>query len=260
VLDICKKEKVTGVLTLIDPELSLLAANRARFEELGVQIIGSDYELCERSFNKMEMFRWCVEHGYACARSYADESTFYSDERSGVISYPVFVKPIRGSASMSVCKACDRSEVELLLAHDKDLMIQEFLEGQEIGADVYVDMISGEVISIFTKRKLLMRAGETDKSVSFKDEKLFDLIKRFVLENGYRGQLDIDLFEINGDYYISEVNPRFGGGYPHAHACGMDHMQLIINNLAGKVNTANIGNYEDGLVMMKYSEIQMTKV
>ena len=52
-------------------------------------------------------------------------------------------------------------------------MIQEFLDGQEIGADVYIDMVSHEVVSIFTKKKLKMRAGETDKAVSFKDEKLF---------------------------------------------------------------------------------------
>ncbi|WP_294847865.1 hypothetical protein [uncultured Eubacterium sp.] len=41
-------------------------------------------------------------------------------------------------------------------------------------------MFSGEVVSIFTKKKLKMRAGETDKAVSFKDEKLFELIKEFV--------------------------------------------------------------------------------
>lgn len=31
ILDICKKEKITGVLSLIDPELSLLAENREKF-------------------------------------------------------------------------------------------------------------------------------------------------------------------------------------------------------------------------------------
>ena len=103
--------------------------------------------------------------------------------------------------------------MELLFAHDDNLMIQEYLKGQEIGADCYIDMISGEVVSVFTKKKLLMRAGETDKAVSFKDEKLFALIEKFVNESGWRGQIDIDIFEIDGEYYISEVNPRFGGGY-----------------------------------------------
>ena len=41
VLDICRREKISGVLSLIDPELSLLAENRTRFEELGVTVIGS---------------------------------------------------------------------------------------------------------------------------------------------------------------------------------------------------------------------------
>ena len=54
-----------------------------------------------------------------------------------------------------------------------------------------------------------MRAGETDKSVSVKDEKLFDLITRFVKKAGFKGIIDIDIFKINGEYYISEVNPRF---------------------------------------------------
>ena len=64
---------------------------------------------------------------------------------------------------------------------------------QEIGADVYIDMVSGEIVSIFTKKKLKMRAGETDKAVSFKDDKLFDLIKKFVSEAGYRGQQGCNL-------------------------------------------------------------------
>ena len=102
-----------------------------------------------------------------------------------------------------------------------------------------------------------MRAGETDKSVSFKDEKLFFLIEKFVKDSGYKGQIDIDIFEIDGNYYISEVNPRFGGGYPHAYECGCDHMSLIVNNLSGKVNSKNIGNYSSDIFMMKYNEIMI---
>ena len=57
ILDICKREQISGVLSLIDPELSLLAANETRFEEIGVTVIGSSYQLCERALDKMEMYR-----------------------------------------------------------------------------------------------------------------------------------------------------------------------------------------------------------
>ena len=257
ILDICKREHIDGVLSLIDPELSLLADNKEKFIELGVTIIGSSYDLCEMSLDKMQMFRWLVDHGYQCAKSWLDKEEFYRAVDAGNVSYPVFVKPIKGSASISISKAYDKETVDFLFSHEDDLMIQEFLNGQEIGADVYIDLISGEVVSIFTKRKIRMRAGETDKAVSFKDPVLFNLIERFVLEAGYKGQIDIDIFEINGTYYFSEVNPRFGGGYPHAYESGVNHMKLILNNLKGEANKKNIGNYNEGIYMMKYNEVKI---
>lgn len=259
IFDICKKEEVNAVLTLIDPELSLLAKYKENFARLGVTVIGSSYELCERALDKMQMFLWLTRHGYKCAKSYVDKDKFYEDINAGKINYPVFVKPVRGSASIAISKVYDKETIELLFKKSDNLMIQEFLNGQEIGADVYIDMLSGETVSIFTKKKLLMRAGETDKAVSFKDEKLFDLIEKFVRDSGWRGQIDIDIFEINGEYYISEVNPRFGGGYPHAYECGCNHMALILNNLKGLANKKNIGAYEEGVYMMKYNEIMVKR-
>lgn len=259
ILDICRKEKIDGVLSLIDPELSLLAANLQRFKELRTTVIGSSYELCEMALDKMRMYRWLVAHNYKCARSWKDKEEFYKEVDAGKVSYPVFVKPYRGSASISISKVYDKETVDLLFAHEDDLMIQEFLNGQEIGADVYIDMVSGEVVSIFTKKKIKMRAGETDKAVSFKDPALFILIERFVLEAGYRGQVDIDIFDINGQYFISEVNPRFGGGYPHAYECGCDHMKLILNNLQGVANEKCVGAYNEGIYMMKYNEVKIVE-
>lgn len=258
ILRICEDEKIDGVLSLIDPELSLLAENRDKFSNIGTVVIGSSFDLCELSLDKFQMYSWLKNHGYKCAKSYMDKKKFYEDVQRGIISYPFFVKPARGSASIAISKVEDKETIDLLFNHDDGLMIQEFLKGQEIGADVYVDMITGEVVSIFTKKKLKMRAGETDKAVSFKDEKLFELIKRFVSEAGYRGQIDIDIFDIDGEYYISEVNPRFGGGYPHAYECGVNHMKLIVNNLEGKSNECVIGeNYDNGVFMMKYNELKV---
>lgn len=260
ILDICKKERITGILSLIDPELSLLAQHRKEFEDLGAMIIGSSYEHCERALDKMEMYKWLKSMGYFCAKSYVEKEEFYADVDAGEISYPVFVKPVRGSASIAISKVYDKETIELLFAHDDNLMIQEFLDGQEIGADVYIDMISQEVVSIFTKKKIVMRAGETDKAVSFKDNRLFGLIEKFAKDSAWSGQIDIDIFDVNGTYYISEVNPRFGGGYPHAYECGCNHMAMILNNLVGKANEKQVGKYEEGVYMMKYNELRVQKI
>ncbi|MCR4761191.1 MAG: carbamoyl phosphate synthase, partial [Oscillospiraceae bacterium] len=130
ILEICKKEKISGVTSLIDPELSLLAEHKAAFDAIGVTIIGSDFACCERSLDKYEMYQWLCTNGYHCAKSYMDPAEFFADVERGAISYPVFVKPAKGSASISISKANDRETVELLCSHGENMMIQEFLNGQ----------------------------------------------------------------------------------------------------------------------------------
>ncbi|MDE6364285.1 MAG: ATP-grasp domain-containing protein [Lachnospiraceae bacterium] len=257
IYEICKKEAVTGVLSLIDPELSLIAAHAAQFQALGVTVIGSDYALCERTLNKWELYCWMEEHGYPCVKTYCTMESFCEAAARGEVRFPVFVKPMKGSASIQIARADDMETAAFLFAHGEQMILQEYMTGQEIGADVYIDLISRKVVSIFTKKKLVMRAGETDKAVSFMDDTLFAFITKFAEESGFSGQIDIDLFEKDGGYYISEVNPRFGGGYPHAYACGVDHMMLIRNNLMGIENPVRIGGYAVDKVMMKYNELML---
>ena len=255
ILDICVKEKIDGVFSLIDPELSLLARERERFLAVGATPILSDYELVETCFDKYRMFELLTGMGIPTGQCYLSKEDFYRDRQKGRIDYPVFVKPVRGNASLNINKVSSDQELETLFHLYDDLMIQEFMDGQEYGADVYVDMISGKCTSIFVKKKIKMRAGETDKSVSVKNPELFELIRKFVEKCGFCGMIDIDLFEIGGVFYISEVNPRFGGGYPHAYACGVNMPSQVLCNLSGRENPVRIGEYKENVCMMKYNEI-----
>lgn len=152
IYDICKKERITGVLSLIDPELSLIAEHGETFCSLGVTVVGSDYELCERTLNKWDLYCWMKEHGYPCAKTYRTIEDFRRALELGEIRFPVFVKPMKGSASLQIAKADSMEMTEFLFAHGEQMIIQEYMTGQEIGADVYIDLISREVVSIFTKK------------------------------------------------------------------------------------------------------------
>jgi carbamoyl-phosphate synthase large subunit len=259
ILSICRENKIKAVLSLIDPELCLLAEHKQAFLDIGTIPIVSDLDVVEICFDKYKMFEFLVRNGFKTVKSYIDKEAFYSDVENGEIYYPVFVKPVRGSASINISKVTSREEIELLFSRFDNLMIQEFMDGTEYGADVYIDMISSEPVAIFIKEKIKMRAGETDKSVSIKDEKLFELISRFVRETGFNGIIDIDIFKVNGEYYISEVNPRFGGGYPHAYESGVNVPSMIINNINENVNVDVIGHYEEGINMLKFNEIKILK-
>ena len=256
VLKICREKKINGLFSLIDPELSLLAKNMDRFTAIGVTPIVSSYELCETSLDKYAMYEMLIKLGIPAAKCYLTIEDFENAKEQGLIDFPIFVKPRRGSASIGINKVESMEMLKVLFDDYDDLMIQEYMTGQEYGADAYVDMVSGECTSIFLKKKIKMRAGETDKSVSVIDENIFKQIIYFSETIGYRGMIDIDLFhdEENDIWYLSEVNPRFGGGYPHAYACGVNIPRQIIRNLKGEANPVRIGDYKEGVYMLKYNE------
>ena len=82
----------------------------------------------------------------------------------------------------------------------------------------------------------------------------------FISKSKFKYNIDIDVFEKNGEYYISEVNPRFGGGYPHAYESGCNFIKHIINNLNGITNESYVGKYKDNIVMMKYLDVSIKEM
>ncbi len=58
---------------------------------------------------------------------------------------------------------------------------------------------------------------------------------------------------------MSEVNPRFGGAYLHAYGAGVDFIKLINNNVHNIENAENIGDYDEGVVMMMFDSVVIKK-
>ena len=61
ILSICKENNIKAVLSLIDPELSVLAANKQKFLDIGTIPIVSDYEVVELCFDKYKMYRFLIK-------------------------------------------------------------------------------------------------------------------------------------------------------------------------------------------------------
>ena len=113
--------------------------------------------------------------------------------------------------------------------------------------------------AIFSKKKISTTIGGANKTISFKDERLFAFVLDAFKCFKFNGPLDADFFYKDGEYYLSEVNPRFGGAYLHAYGAGVDFIKLIDNNLRGEVNRSIIGQYEEDVVMMMYDSVVIGK-
>ena len=256
ILAICDREEINAVLPLQEDELHLIAEERERFLEKGIVPVVSQLQTIDLCRDKMKFYHYLKEVGISVLPSYDKAEAFQKAYAVGEESFPVFVKPVCGAGSIGAMKV---NSMELLLALVKEseepLMIQQLSKGREYGADVYVDLNSGKVTDIFLKEKIRMRAGETEKSVSVIKKEIFELIQRTVQQFSFAGPVDMDIFESDGTLYVSEINPRFGGGYPHAYACGISFPERLLNNLRGMENEDRIGAYEEGVYVMKYSDI-----
>lgn len=254
-LDICKKEKIDVITTFIDPEIMVLSCNREKFSKIGVEVLAPYEESAFICFDKYEMFKFLSSKGINTVKTWDNYDDTEEAIRLGIVSFPLFVKPRGGSGSVGAHAVYNNDGLKTAFNQDKSLVAQEFMTGEDIDADVYVDTISHKPVSIFTKRKISTTIGGANKTVSFKDPSLFSFIEDVLSVFKFNGPIDMDFFFCDGKYYLSEINPRFGGAYLHAYGAGVDFIKLIDTNLKGIVNESQIGCYEEDVVMMMYDSV-----
>lgn len=256
VIDICHKSQVKAITTLIDPEIEILAKHRDDLVQHGIlPLCPADWtaHLC---FDKYEMFKYLLSKGVRTVLTYNTLESFKVGITNGEISFPVFMKPISGSGSIGIGKCNNMQEVEEKWNDGKfTYIIQELMTGGDCDADVYVDCFSHKPVAIFSKKKIESRIGGASKTISYKDDKLFSFVEEVCSVLELNGPCDMDFFIKDGEYYLSEINPRFGGAYLHAYGAGVDFIKLILNNIDGKENHSIIGQYDEDIIMMMYDDV-----
>ena len=260
ILEICNKCNIKAITTLIDPEIELLANKREELIANGILPLCPEKTTAHLCFNKYEMFKHLRSKGVRTILTYDSLEGLKEGMNKGEISFPVFMKPINGSGSVGIGITHSWDEAEAKFNDGEfTYIIQELMTGGDCDADVYVDCISHKPIAIFSKRKIETRVGGANKTISFKDEKLFKFVEEVCSVLELNGPCDMDFFIKDGEYYLNEINPRFGGAYLHAYGAGVDFVKLIINNIHGVENESIIGQYEDDVVMMMYDEVVIAK-
>jgi len=216
----CIKNNIELIIPLMDYELPALAKNVKKFKAIGITVVVSDYELVNSLLNKKKTEQLCIKAGVNYPK------TWYSiDEFDG--NFPLIKKKIYGSGSVGLAIIRDKYQLENFKEGEE--ILQQFIKGQEYGIDIFNDLY-GNFIHCCVKKKILMRAGETDKAEVVNNKKYISYAKKISKAFRHIGNLDVDFIEEkNGEVYFIDFNPRFGGLYPFSHLSGCNYLKILID-------------------------------
>jgi len=251
---ICLINNIRAVISLNDKELPILAQFKNKFIKKGIKLVVSRPEVIDICYDKYKTYKFLKKNKFPFPKTFISLDETLREIKCENLEFPLFIKPRKGSASLGIKKVFGIKELRDSFNVYDNLIIQEFLQGCEYGVDVFGNS-NLKPVSIFIKRKIKMRAGETDKAVTVYDIKMIEFIKKIIKTLGLYGPGDIDLFKRGNEYIVMEINPRFGGGYPMSHAVGAEFPEKIIKLVNGEPLEPDLIRYPNNVVMMKQYEI-----
>lgn len=268
-IDFCKSMDVNAIISLFDIDLPILAKNRLLFEENGIKLVVSDYHVVQICNDKWKTYQFLRRVGINQPQTYISLCDARKSIKDGVLTFPIFIKPRWGMGSIGIYRI--ESDEELFVLYkklrreifetylkyessnneDSCILIQQGISGQEYGLEILNDL-ELNYIKTFAKKKIAMRAGETDVAVTVSPVQFEDVGRVLSKNLKHMALLDVDcIIDESNNLYVLEMNCRFGGQYPFTHNSGVNVPLQIIKWLSGKSVDFSILNQKDGVVSCK---------
>ena len=264
-LDYCKQKNITAIISLFDIDLPVLAKNKELFKKEGITLVISDYNVTQICNDKWSTYEFLVRIGIKQTPSFINLAEAKQAIATGIVTYPLFIKPRWGMGSIGFYKVENEEELNVLYKKlhreifntylkyessvdvDSCIIIQQAIEGQEYGIEVLNDL-DGRYVTTFAKKKVAMRSGETDIAETVDPNMFAEIGRNISYQLKHIANLDVDCFVAdNGDIYVLEMNCRFGGQYPFTHNAGVDTPLQIIKWLQGEATDKKLINQKKGV-------------
>lgn len=249
VKEIVAREGIDLIVPTIDTELSVYARAAADLRSLGAEVSVSGEKAVHIARNKLLTSETLAAAGVCVPRTAS-----LSRVLSGHIdwNWPLILKPVGGSSSIGIRKLISESELESFDSNGQDYLAQEFWAGDEYTVNMFFDRF-GQLQSAVPHRRIEVRTGEVSKGRTERLSSLEFAARRIaeVLPEP-RGAICFQaIVRPNGEYAVFEINARFGGGYPLAHAAGATFSKWLLEEISGRSSSAS-NAWREGVTMLRY--------
>ena len=246
---ICEKEGIDMLVPLIDPELTVYSESIGLLNSIGTRVLVSCPETVETCLDKVLTARFLEDRNLPFLRTVPVSDGI----PESVIRLPAVLKPRCGSGGMDVFTVFEDEEIMSLSRRVHEPILQEKAEGQEITLDCLVDF-NGKPLRVVARERLEIRAGESSKGRTVKDGYLTDLTEDLLMNLRACGPVTVQCFRSEGKYVFTEINPRFGGGYPLAHAAGAGFPDIIMSLAQGESVEKDLSAYDEDVYFARFDE------
>ena len=243
--EFCERYGARAVVPLTDLDLEVLAQARAAGQ---LPAFVPDPHVARATFDKYETHLLLNQEGLP------SPPTVLPGEPAE--SYPVMVKPRRGSGARSIHRADDEAAVDFFVDYiEEPVMVQRFMDGPEFSIDTLSDL-GGRCLNAIPRTMIESRGGESIKGTVIADEELTALGVRVVEALGVRGPCTVQVFRDRSiGLGITDVNTRFGGAFPapmYAALEGRTYPELIVRMARGERIEPHVGEFRAGITFTRY--------
>lgn len=194
-----------------------------------------------------------LAHEFFTASGIGSPPTWLPGDVPDDLRFPVLVKARKGFGSRHIYRAHDRDELDFFLRYTtEDSMVQAACEGEEFSIDVFSDL-DGRCVAAVPRTMIESKGGESIKGKSIKDAELMDFARLVADTLGIIGPANIQCFrEPSGELHVTDVNPRFGGGFPLPTAAGSRYPEMALALGEGERLEPCFGDFREGVVMTRF--------
>lgn len=233
------------IVPLADLDHLLLAERRTDLD--GALVLLPAPEVVKRTEDKYEAHRFFEANGIGSPGSWLPDAL--ADD----LPYPVLVKPRKGFGSRHIYRCEDEEELWFHLKRTPaDSFVQEVCDGEEFSIDVFCDF-EGRCLAAIPRTMIESKGGESIKGMSIKDEQLIEFGRLVAETLPIWGPANVQCFrDAEGRCQVTDVNPRFGGGFPLPLAAGGRYPELALALARGERPEPRLGDFREGVTMTRF--------
>ena len=242
--ELVDKHDLSLIVPLTDLDHGVLARSRTA---IGALVLLPAIEVVDALADKWLAHQLFEENGIG------SPATWLPDALPDELAFPVLVKARRGFGSRGIYRCRDRRELDFFLGYAADAsMVQACCSGEEFSIDLFCDLDS-RCLNAVPRTMIESKGGESIKGMTIRDAELIEVGRHVSETLKLVGPATVQCFrEPDGTHRVTDINPRFGGGFPLPTAAGSRYPELALALAAGERPEPALGDFRDGLVMTRF--------